>query len=100
MKTYLVSFISDDKKVAEQVAAALRKDNPAVQFSWVEKLSDGEKGWFGPIAKALREADGVVCVMASRAGAWRSARQIRLTSLGSSRIILPRRSTARRSLRD
>jgi hypothetical protein len=69
MKNYFVSFVNEDRKVAEQVATALRKDNPAIKFSWVEKLSDGEKGWFGPIAKALREADGVVCVMASRAAA-------------------------------
>lgn len=64
MKNYFVSFVGDDRKVAEQVVAALRKDNPAIKFFWNENPVEGGKG-FGAMAKALREADGVICVIAS-----------------------------------
>ncbi len=64
MKNYFVSFVSDDRKVAEQVVAALRKDNPAIKFFWPENRPEDGKG-FGAVAKTLREADGVICVIAS-----------------------------------
>lgn len=64
MKTYLVSFVSDDRKLAEQVVAGLRKDNPAIKFFWPESRPEDGKG-FGAMAKALREADGVISVIAS-----------------------------------